>query len=140
MAQRLPPGPEAPGRAARFVYRAALPRHAKLNMPRFPWATALLLSVIGIALGFMVVMAAAQGPRLSCGPYKEMKKTLEEQFQEFEVGSGLTGEQSALALFATEQGETWTIISRGTDGSACVVSTGKYWSQRRLPVPGERES
>lgn len=74
---------------------------------------------------------------IPCGEFLPMKKNIEERLHQFEVGGGMVNENVLMVVFASEDGEMWTLLSVGSDGSACVISAGSDWFPGALPKKGE---
>jgi hypothetical protein len=76
----------------------------------------------------LLIAAASQ-----CGDYVDIAKQLRAQFGEERMAMGVAADGlSALALFVSPKGETFTIVSVAPAGPACVVASGKSW-ERFLP-------
>jgi hypothetical protein len=78
---------------------------------------------------------------LFCGPYATIGKTLAEgKYHEHPIAKALAAEgKVAVVLFASEQGETWTIVSITSDQIACVGASATDWQAvaRRPALPGK---
>jgi hypothetical protein len=92
--------------------------------------------IIGVGL-----MAYAWPVRASeCTTWDNLKAALAKEFHEVEVGGGWINPQAVLVLLMSPGGDTWTLAALGTDGQACLVSSGKDWFQRSIPSADERPS
>lgn len=87
---------------------------------------------------------AAEPPAAApqCAPWATVKQDLIVKFHEVQIGGGLLNEHTLLAVFASAGGATWTTIALGSNGTACVLSTGTDWffNAPPAPVPGGRQS
>jgi hypothetical protein len=75
-----------------------------------------------------------------CTSWDTLKAGLARDYHEVEVGGGFISPQAVLVLLMSPGGDTWTLAALGTDGQACLVSSGKDWFQRSIPSPDERPS
>jgi hypothetical protein len=73
-----------------------------------------------------------------CLPLDRLREQLKTKFNEDEVGGGIVGETAITLLFASPDGDTWTIVMLSPDGNACVVAGGSDWFHARIPAKGER--
>lgn len=68
-----------------------------------------------------------------CLPRADVVKELKEGYGETPVARGLTNANDRLVeLFASEDGETWTLIITFPKGPTCIITTGHDW-QSDLP-------
>jgi hypothetical protein len=75
-----------------------------------------------------------------CTSWDTLKAGLARDYHEVEVGGGFISPQAVLVLLMSPGGDTWTLAALGTDGQACLVSSGKDWFQRSIPSADERPS
>lgn len=80
------------------------------------------------------MMAVAQAPQ--CAPLDRMVEGLANGWQEAPVGRGMQGGELIVMVFAAPEGETWTIIGVGPDGTACLLASGAAWETLPRPAPG----
>lgn len=73
-----------------------------------------------------------------CLPLDRLRDELKTKFNESEVGGGIVSETAITLLFASPDGDTWTIAMLSPDGQACVVAGGSDWFHDRIPAKGER--
>ncbi len=52
---------------------------------------------------------------------------LQNDYSEQSRGMGLTRGGGVLELYATDQGETWTLLLNLPDGVSCLVLAGEAW-------------
>lgn len=72
------------------------------------------------------VMARAQGGL--CLPRADAIAKLAQNYQEQQVGIGVTTRGSSLVeLYVSERG-TWTILMTRADGISCITAAGENWS------------
>lgn len=103
----------------------------------------LVPAVIGICmLGALLIFffaatanaAPAPSPAAYCAPYTELRTALKDKAKEEEIAFGLVDSKSALEIFATPQGETWTAVMVGANGMACIIASGTDFFQSKLAV------
>jgi len=85
----------------------------------------------GIALFLAAVSSQAQA--VTCEKRDVLVRLLEEQYQEFSVETGLANGNRLIELFASAQGETWTLVAIDPHGMACVIAVGNNWQTIGLP-------
>lgn len=73
-----------------------------------------------------------------CLPLDKLRAELKTKFNEDEIGGGIVSETAITLLFASPDGDTWTIAMLTPDGKACVVAGGSDWFHDRIPAKGER--
>lgn len=73
-----------------------------------------------------------------CFPYDTVAANLLQRFQETPEVYGTLGEDRALVIMLAPTG-TYTILSVGTDGVACMIASGESWSGDlpEAPAPSE---
>jgi hypothetical protein len=106
----------------------------------FAWA---LLGTSGVPLGIILawlMISPAGAAQAVCAPWDEVKEFLSEQHHETEVGGGFINPSAVMVLLMSPGGETWTIAALGTDGQACITSSGSDWFQRSIPAREESPS
>jgi hypothetical protein len=72
-------------------------------------------------------------PPSPCGAIDEIKQVLDQSFAERPVAVGLQEEGTLLNVFASEMGETFTVVIASPDGMGCIVAGGTDW-QSLAPV------
>ena len=84
----------------------------------------------GIALATLSAPSQAQAP---CDQRAKIVNILLQQFDETQVGSGLTPNGQMLELFASAARGSWTILLSLPTGKSCLIATGEDWQ-----VPSDR--
>jgi hypothetical protein len=70
-----------------------------------------------------------------CADYATLAQRLKTQYGEERMAMGVAADGlSALALFVSPKGETYTLVSVAPPGPACVVASGKSWEQFLPPA------
>lgn len=95
---------------------------------------ALLVTLVALLLWAVPMMAVAQTPQ--CAPLDRVVEGLANGWQEAPVGRGMQGGELIVMVFAAPEGETWTIIGVGPDGTACLLASGAAWETLPRPAPG----
>jgi hypothetical protein len=88
----------------------------------------LTATLVGLAIGLGSVSAYAQAQ--ICGDHEDLIKRLKSDYTEDRKGIGLTADGRVVELFTSPDG-SWTLLLTGAEGTACLVTHGKYWQ----PVP-----
>jgi hypothetical protein len=84
---------------------------------------ALRLLAAGIVLATLSTPSQAQAP---CDQRARIVSILLQQFEEVQVGSGITPTGQLLELFASSNG-SWTILLSAPTGKSCMIATGEAW-------------
>ncbi len=77
---------------------------------------------------------AAQG---NCGNHASMMAQLDRFYGEDRLGVGLTGPDSAVEVWTSQETGTWTILEVFPNGAACVRASGKEWHNDPPAAPGD---
>ena len=88
------------------------------------------ISVIAAAIAALtttVSMTAATHAQGMCFPRADLVQQLARDFQEAPAAVGITDDGSLLEVFASKDGETWTVVVSLPDGTACPVAAGQQW-------------
>ena len=63
-----------------------------------------------------------------CGPRSSFVKDLGDGYSETLVEQGITNSNGLLVeLFASKNGETWTLLLTYSNGVTCLIGAGKDW-------------
>ena len=98
--------------------------------------THFLFAAIAIALAVLAIFInvsgalSQEGPpqaRPGCMPLIELRGRLAQEYHETEVAGGLAKNGPAIVVFASPDGETWTIVGVQPNGMACFLSVGEGW-------------
>lgn len=89
-------------------------------------------TLLASALFLLPVQGRAE--EYNCAPYALTQANLAEVYGEYPVGGGVRDDRSSIIIFASENGETFTIVSRDTYGQACVLTSGRGWGEKELLV------
>ena len=83
---------------------------------------------LAVPAGAPVPTAAPALPMpLPCHSYSEIARQLGDRYREEQVAAGLQNDGTLLQVFASKDGDTWTVLSTSPDGTACVVAAGRGW-------------
>lgn len=95
-------------------------------MSKRPWNR--LDTALPLAAMFVFAAAATAEARTNCGPYQDIRRSLEQEYRERVLWTGLLDQNQVLEIHATENGgRSWTAVVRRADGAACVVAAGQDW-------------
>ena len=88
----------------------------------------------GIVLAALCTPTQAQAP---CERRAKIVSVLLQQFDETQVGSGITPNGQLLELFASPKG-SWTVLLSHPAGQSCMIATGENWHalEERPKAPG----
>lgn len=87
-------------------------------------ALAAALCILGTIGG--ISASQAQSP-MPCGLHKDVVAALAGGFDERAEAMGVTSSGDLLEIFASDEGETWTLVLTRTDGMSCLVFSGQNW-------------
>jgi hypothetical protein len=104
--------------------------------------TATVVLILVLAVLFFVNMAHAQQPQQPvCMAFKDWKTALEgARPAQKMIGLGAVGNTHVVMFWASQGGQTWTILMADTTGKTCVTAAGLSWDQGRIPSFGERDA
>ncbi len=74
--------------------------------------------------------AAGPAPQ-PCHKYQELAAALGKRYGEAPVSLGLQNNGHALQVFASSEGDSWTVLSIAPDGTGCIVAAGHHWQSRK---------
>lgn len=90
------------------------------------------IMVIAILLIVLCATASAQ-PRL-CQEWPVLRDFLKERYGEVPIGGGIVSADTIITVLASPEGKTFSIVSIGRHGIACMDAAGGDWDPARLPV------
>jgi hypothetical protein len=104
--------------------------------------TATVVLILALALLFLMNMAhAQQSAPPPCMSFAEWKTALEgARPKQKMIGLGPVGTTHVVMFWASQGGQTWTILMADTTGKTCVTAAGLNWDQGRIPGIGERDA
>lgn len=90
------------------------------------------LSFFGFALSCSIAASSAyaqttDGMRMPCHDAGEIAKQLSAKYKEAPVAFGLQSNGNLLQIYASNQKNTWTVVSTTPNGKSCIVAAGKRW-------------
>ena len=97
----------------------------------------LFLTGLVFASGALASPIAAQqmppaGMRMPCHNATEIAKQLSSKYDEAPVAFGLQSNGNLLQVYASEEKNTWTVVSTTPNGLSCIIAAGKSWES--LPL------
>ena len=98
---------------------------------------ALFLTSLALACGIATSSLSAQsaeGVRLPCHDAGEIARQLSSKYKEEPVAFGLQSNGNLLQIYASDQKNTWTVVSTSPSGQSCIVAAGKRWESLPLDV------
>ncbi len=96
----------------------------------------ILSAAILAAILLIASPVAAQSDNQICVSHADWAKSLRMGYQERVIGSGMGDGGIFFELFASPNGETWTILFTYPAGLTCALASGKGW-QSITPPPDE---
>ncbi len=96
--------------------------------------TLIALTVAAFLIGFSAAPGLAQG---ACAPRAELASVLSQQHAEAPVALGLASNGNLMEVFASNLGETWTLVMSMPNGISCVVAAGEGWTPKLPQVAGK---
>jgi len=89
-----------------------------------------------LALLSTLLSAPAWGQEQNCAPFDRVSAFHAEKLNETRIAQGISGDGTQmLMIFASPNGETWSIVVVGSDGIACLKARGNDWQVRSDPAP-----
>jgi hypothetical protein len=101
-----------------------------------------VILILVLALLFLMNMAHAQQQTMPpCMAFDQWKIALEgaRPAQKL-IGIGPVGNTHVVMFWASQGGQTWTILQAEPSGKTCVMAAGLSWDQGRIPGIGERDA
>ncbi len=96
--------------------------------------TLIALTVAAFLVGFAAAPGFAQG---ACAPRADLARVLSQRHSEAPVALGLASNGNLMEVFASDLGETWTLVMSMPNGISCVVVAGEGWTPRLPQVAGK---
>lgn len=81
----------------------------------------------------VLLPSAAQAQQPACMTWPQMMKHLAMKYKEIVVGGGQIDAQSVVTMFASPNGDTFTIVRTSRDGMSCMITGGKDWDLGKFP-------
>ncbi len=97
---------------------------------------AFLSTAIIAAILLIASPVAAQSDNQICVSHADWAKSLRMGWKERVIGSGMAADGIFVELFASPNGETWTILYTYPAGLTCAFASGVGW-QNITPPPDE---
>ena len=94
-----------------------------------------LSQVVLMTIFTVVGMSGARAQEPTCAARSEVIDALKRQYNESQVGVGLTVEGAAVELLASKNG-SWTILLSFPRGKSCLVIAGEQWQSKSIPITG----
>ncbi len=91
------------------------------------WIAAAVLAAVLLCVAVPGAPALAIAGGLDCGPRGAMVAVLARRYGEHRVASGVSQHGRMLEVFASETGETWTVLLTHANGTSCLVFSGEAW-------------
>jgi tetrahydromethanopterin S-methyltransferase subunit C len=85
-----------------------------------------LAGEVGISEPVMQRANTETGARV-CIAYAELRKALQGKYGESPVAFGVHANGSLMQVFASDAGDTWTVVMTSPKGISCIVAGGNDW-------------
>jgi hypothetical protein len=85
-----------------------------------------LVSGLVAGLAATTAPAMAQG-QSACTQSHDITKLLSDDFSELPVAFGVQRDGSLMQIYASKQGNTWTVVLTKPEGVSCIVAEGVRW-------------
>jgi hypothetical protein len=92
-----------------------------------------LTAALLAAAGSNHAQSTESGP--ACVERADLIKHLETKYREAPTAVGLADNGSLLEVFASRDGETWTVTVTMPNGISCMVATGQQWQSLLFALP-----
>ncbi len=95
--------------------------------------------ILTSALLFGMVATGPPAAAMTCAPRVDLVDRLTTQFNEVLTATGLQNARSLIEVWATPDGNSFTILVSHPNGISCVVSAGKNWTAiTPMPPPDKK--
>ena len=81
-----------------------------------------LVAILSVVAFVFLTLAPAHSA--VCRPYDDFAQFLGEKYSEAPVMRALEARNSAVVLFASQDGSSWTLVILAPTGEACIAGTG----------------
>ena len=101
------------------------------------------ISLIVVAMATLmatVSMTSTAHAQPECFPRSDLVQHLASNYHEQPAAAGLADNGSLLEVFASKDGETWTVVLSMPNGTACLVATGEQWQETSRVAHTDKES
>lgn len=88
-----------------------------------------LIAAAIAALTTTVSITAAAHAQPACFPRTELVQHLAHEFHEEPAAAGIADDGSLLEVFASKDGDTWTVAVSLPNGTTCLLATGQQWQE-----------
>lgn len=96
------------------------------------------MRTLTLAAVLTVLCGPVTGQTPACAPRDQVVASLAHKYNEASVSRGMTQDGSAIIeVFASPDGETWTILRSMATGVSCIVSAGRGWSFEAVKIAGD---
>ncbi len=98
-----------------------------------------IFGAVGLALTLMMAAATLTNPanaQTVCLAHGDLVKQLSTRYAEEPMGIGLANDGTVMQLFASKDGNTWTLVRTLPDGTSCLMAGGEAWADVPTPVAG----
>jgi hypothetical protein len=79
------------------------------------------------ALGVSAVPANSLAQQRACGPRADLVAHLADKYREAPIAIARTDDGQVIEVFASPQGETWSVVVTTAIGVSCLVVSGQDW-------------
>tara|TARA_R110002051_G_scaffold136488_5_gene209146 strand:+ start:895 stop:1212 length:318 start_codon:yes stop_codon:yes gene_type:complete len=94
---------------------------------------------LGIGAMLLATYTAQAQTATTCGDHATIVARLASQFGERRMGMGLSGPNSVLEIFASDETGTWSITITSAGGPTCLVAAGQSYQAMDDPLPDTNE-
>lgn len=101
--------------------------------------TAMRMVFVALVVAFLVFLVMLVQPAKAapqCDAYERVTTLLADQYGEALMGGGIAGASALMQLWAHPDGSTWSIVLVLPDGQACLMASGKDWTNQEPTPPG----
>ncbi len=98
-----------------------------------------IFGAVGLALTLMMAAVTTSSPanaQAVCLAHAELVKQLSTKYAEEPMGIGLANDGTVMQLFASKDGNTWTLVRTLPDGTSCMMAGGESWDEPTARVTG----
>lgn len=88
-------------------------------------------AIASVSLIAVAPPAASQG---MCLPTRDVATRLKQTFGEVPSAGGLTEDGNLLQVYASIEGQSWTLVLTTPSGVSCVLAAGESWNPAVKPV------
>ena len=92
------------------------------------------LAAAAIASLTLIATTPPVAAQSMCLPTRDVADRLKQSFGEVPSAAGLTEDGNLLQVYASAEGQSWTLVLTTPSGVSCVLAAGEFWNPALKPL------